>query len=277
MSFRVWLDERDHVLSSLKLYRPLIRHASETTRTGCIGAVFTPRSRRSEGHATELVRAVLDECRGRGDRLCLLFSDIGARYYARLGFRALPADEHWGNLPRRVAARKDLMLRPAEEDDRPAIRSAHDESSQTRSIAVVRDEEHWHFLDVRSTSFFERFNDRQVTQKSWVAVGDGKFVGYIVTVEGRGEWNLREVGAIDGDFDVMTDIVRLAAAQAYREGARRFYAWFPDEVARRLTGWRTRSAPRRRAIPMVLPLRGPVNFEMLESPASAHIPYQDQF
>ena len=80
-----------------------------------------------------------------------------------------------------------------------------------RPIAFVRDEAHWEFLRVRSEAYFLRVSDRQIRQRVHVATSDGRFVGYLVTVEGRGEWNVREVGALDSDPGTMARILRAGA------------------------------------------------------------------
>src|SRR5262245_16645446 len=87
-SWRAWVDDDGDVLSSLKLYRPLVRLGERVSRAAAIGAVFTPRRDRRRGHAASLILATLEEAEGRGDHPAFLFTDIGVEYYAALGFRA---------------------------------------------------------------------------------------------------------------------------------------------------------------------------------------------
>jgi hypothetical protein len=278
MQFLVWADDPGEVLSSLKLYRPLMRVGRETSRAGVIGAVFTPRKKRLAGHARDMVRAVGEHCRERGDRLALLFSDIGTPYYTKLGFCPLPAEEQWGAIPRRLERPgPDWTIADATEEDLPEIMRAHADTTRSREIAIIRDEEHWGFLGVRSSSFFSRLDDRTVRQSTLVARRNGSFSGYIVAVCGRGEWNVREVGAVEGCAERMATTVRLAAGLAVDERLRRFYGWLPREVVDRLGDWRLRDSRRKRAIPMILPLSGPVDLEALDAPGPAYMPYQDQF
>ena len=93
--FLVLVDGENHVLSSLKHYRPLMRIVDEVRRVSVLGAIFTLRAHRGRGHGSRLVRAVLEEARASGDPLALLFTDIGTEYYEKLGFRALAATEQW--------------------------------------------------------------------------------------------------------------------------------------------------------------------------------------
>src|ERR1700757_1800891 len=57
------------------------------------GAVFTPPELLRRGHAAAMLRAVTEEWASQGAHAAVLFSDIGARYYERLGFRVLDSRE----------------------------------------------------------------------------------------------------------------------------------------------------------------------------------------
>ena len=110
--FLVSIDANGGVLSSLKQYLPRVRLYGEIDRALVIGAVFTPRGHRGHGHAAALVRAVLARGREQGLRVAMLFSDIGTLYYEGLGFRGVPATEHWGILPRRVRLHMQRIALP---------------------------------------------------------------------------------------------------------------------------------------------------------------------
>jgi len=75
-------------------------------RIAGIGAVFTEPAQRGRGHARELIDRLLEEAAADGADLALLFSEIGADYYARLGFEPL--------------ATTDLVVRVTESDRRGA-------------------------------------------------------------------------------------------------------------------------------------------------------------
>jgi GNAT superfamily N-acetyltransferase len=275
--FYVWVDDRGVVLSSVKLYRPRLRLHGQTFRATVIGALFTPRAVRGRGHASSLVRAVLSQARDRGDRLALLFSDIGTRFYSALGFRVLPAEEDWGTLPHAPAAPPEGSLRPFSDADAEAVHRAHHDFCSSRPLAMLRDAEHWHFLDVRSRRFFDRLQDGRVRQRQQVAQVGGRFAGYLVALEGRRDWGVREVGAPGGDPRAMAEILRLGAARARREGLRAFYGWLPPGVKAHLTDWKIRTRPRRRAMPMVCGLDPEVDLSRLGTPQLAYLPFQDQF
>lgn len=276
--FLVWLNDEGSILSSMKLYRPLLRAGGRTARAGVLGAIFTPAALRGRGHASEMVRAVIEQCRGSGESLVLLFSDIGTAYYRSFGFSPLPAEEQWGALPRVSPERfEGWSLRPLAHDDLEAVYGAHDDFIGRMALAMVRDEGHWHFLRERSRGYFKRLNDRKITQSFKVATQHDRFAGYLMTVEGHGEWNVREVGAVGGDPAKMAVILRLGAAEARRCGLRRFYGWFPREVVELLEDWKINNRARHRSVPMILPLDESVDASLLDGPQAPFIPYHDQF
>ena len=274
--FLVWVDRNGRTLSSLKLYRPIIRLGDRSSRCSVLGAIFTPKAMRGRGHATAMIRAVLDEARDREEPLALLFSDIGTGFYELLGFRALPCREQWGRLPRtgRGGGPGLRLMRP---DDTPAVARAREAGTRLRSLAMVRDRDHWDFLRTRTASFFRRLQDPGIASRAWVAEERGQLVGYVWTVEGRGEWNVRELGSAAGEPEVMERILRVAAREAAQRGARRFYGWLPPEVAPGLGDWRYRERERPRAIPMVHALDNTLESPSLATVESCYFSYQDQF
>jgi len=275
--FYVWTDGKGRVLSSAKAYFPMLRAFGHVERATVLAAVFTPRSQRGQGHASAMLRALLEKDRRCGVRAALLFSDIGPGFYARLGFRPLPAREHWANLNnQRVSAIENCAFREAAPSDLESIRLAHLEFSERRDLAVVRDREHWHFLLERTRSFFARLGDRSVRPHCRVALRGGEFAGYLIAVEGRGEWNLREAGAPGGCPDRISELLRAGAVDAEGRGARRFSGWLPPEVASRLDDWGLRESARRRAVPMLLVHREE-DGRGLDSPLAAYLSHQDQF
>jgi predicted N-acetyltransferase YhbS len=276
--FFVWLGEDDEILSSLKIYRPRIQLLGEQSRAVVLGAIFTPRDQRRRGHAAAAVHAALEQARARGDKAAILFSDIGTRYYEGFGFREIAAEEQWGPLrPTQRDIPPGWTMREMRPDDLPAVIEMHDAFCSGRPFAIRRDAAHWEFVRTRAFSFFKRLGSAHVRQRWSVAESAGRIVGYLITVEGRGEWNVREVGAAGGGFEAMSRVLRLAAVEAERSGLRRFYAWLPHELLEHLDDWEIRSSSRRGAVPMLLSLDGMAEIPALQVPGVAYIPYQDQF
>ena len=116
-----------------------------------------------------------------------------------------------------------------------------------------------------------------VRQCCRVAVENGRFAGYLITVEGRGEWNVREIGAIEGDARRMAVILRLGAHEARRSGSRHFYGWLPPDVVALLDDWPLKSRLRSKAQPMIRLFDETVDPGRLGTVRAAYMPYQDQF
>lgn len=278
MTLLVWTDADNRILSSMKLYRPVIRCSGRESRSAVIGAVFTPRRHRRHGHAAAMLREVLRVAEERGDRPALLFSDVGVRYYASLGFHPLPAHECWGRLlqPARPTGSR-LTLRPVEDADMAQVMLAHETSHRSSTLAMVRDPGHWEFLLVRSRSFFRRLARDDVAHRFSVALDGESFVGYVIAVESGREWSVREVGSLDGEPDTMVRVLRAASVPARRRGLRTLHGWLPRSLTERLSEWRIRREPRHRAIPMVAPLGAAIDPRGLTDPDDTFFAFMDQF
>ncbi len=104
--------ENGKLLSAMKAYDLAGAHERQRMRLLGIGAVFTPPPLRRKGHAAAMLRAAMEEYRGRGAKAALLFSDIDISYYERLGFRALESREcsiDAGQLPRPAGGYRPAM------------------------------------------------------------------------------------------------------------------------------------------------------------------------
>ena len=86
---RVALLDHSRVLSSAKRYDLEAWMAGRRIPVVGIGAVFTPPPGRGQGHARTLIEAILEDATARGCSLALLFSEIGAGYYERVGFSVI--------------------------------------------------------------------------------------------------------------------------------------------------------------------------------------------
>jgi len=125
-----WFDGAGALVSALKAYDLTGSCARRQLRVFGIGAVFTPPPLRRRGHAAAMLRAAMEQYRLRGAQAAVLFSDIDAGYYERLGFHLLESREcsvEAGQLPR------------ASGGFRPAM--AGDEPLMTRLFASAREQE----------------------------------------------------------------------------------------------------------------------------------------
>ena len=122
--------ERGQLVSAMKAYRLGGAYCGRPLSLLGIGAVFTPPERRRHGHAAAMLRAVMSDAAADGMHAAVLFSDIDAAYYERLGFRAVESRESTVD----VAA----LPRPAG-GFRPAV--AGDEEAMIRLFAAGRRDE----------------------------------------------------------------------------------------------------------------------------------------
>ncbi len=90
---RVALVDSGRLLATAKRYALSGRVDGQPVRILGLGAVFTPEAQRGHGHASTLLRRVLDDAAVEGFGLALLFSEIDPRYYERLGFQRLPINQ----------------------------------------------------------------------------------------------------------------------------------------------------------------------------------------
>jgi hypothetical protein len=121
-----WFSPKGKLLSAMKAYHLAGSCAGRPLRVLGVGAVFTPAELRRRGHAAEMLKAAMDDSRASGSHAAVLFSDIDAGYYVRLGFRALESREctvEAAQLPRRAGYR-------------PAF--AGDEEEMTNLFAAAR-------------------------------------------------------------------------------------------------------------------------------------------
>lgn len=81
------------LLSGMKAYEFDGAFRGTALRLLGIGAVFTPSELRRHGYAARMLHLAMEQFASAGADAALLFSDIGATYYERLGFGAVESGE----------------------------------------------------------------------------------------------------------------------------------------------------------------------------------------
>jgi GNAT superfamily N-acetyltransferase len=124
---RTALVEGAAVLASAKEYWFDATLDARPIRLIGIGAVFTQPAHRGQRAAAVLVEQLLERAKRDGAGLALLFSEIGADYYARLGFVPVPTDdvELLVAEPKRYGA-PAVLVRAAEDRDLAALAAMND-------------------------------------------------------------------------------------------------------------------------------------------------------
>lgn len=102
------LVDQGEILASAKEYALHGVLDGRPVRIVGIGAVFTQPSHRGRGHAQALIERLIARAARDGADLALLFSEIGADYYARAGFTTVPTSD------------VDLLLAQSERHGAPA-------------------------------------------------------------------------------------------------------------------------------------------------------------
>lgn len=229
------------LLSAMKAYDLRGSCARRPLQLFGVGAVFTPPPLRRQGHAAAMLRAAMDHYRGRGAQAAVLFSDIEAAYYERLGFYPVESREcsvEAGALPRGLSGFRPSM--------------AGDEPQMIRLFAAAREGETRFTLDrdgwtlrFQLRRLRELARARGVGEPEWGIVVDGEAAAMIRF--GRDTVDVLEAGWTDERartvlFAGLRDCMQ-------RAGRQRMRIW----PASRLRGLFA-AAERTSAIAMIAPL-----------------------
>lgn len=133
----------------MKLYRFDARLDGEPVSCGGVGAVFVFPEVRRRGLATRMLEEAHRIMRARGDALSLLFSEIGAGYYARRGYRELPRRDVAISVPEAGAEPPAVSRMHRSEVGIPMrLREIEDEKAP---FALRRSAAGWKFLLARAS------------------------------------------------------------------------------------------------------------------------------
>ncbi len=135
---RVGFVDGDQVVVSAKRYLFDALIAGQPARVLGIGAVFTPQSHRGQGLAPKLIEAMMADGQARGCTVALLFSEIGADYYTRLGFTVVPRQMVTIDVPRTRRGAPATMVRAADPLDFPEISALSMGYARDASFALTR-------------------------------------------------------------------------------------------------------------------------------------------
>jgi predicted N-acetyltransferase YhbS len=146
---RVGLVDGDDVLVSAKryLFDGLVEGRQEKVLG--IGAVFTPERRRGQQLAPRLIDDMLADGQARGCTLAVLFSEIGAAYYERLGFTAIDRTLVTIDIPRTRRGAPGTMVRAVTPADLPEIASISMAYATGAGLALNRTPEFLEFSFAR--------------------------------------------------------------------------------------------------------------------------------
>jgi hypothetical protein len=157
--------------AAMKAYDLRAEFAGQSLRVLGVGAVFTPPELRRRGHAAAMLRAAMDEYAAQGAHAAVLFSDIGASYYERLGYRTLESREC--TVDTQALPRTPGSTRPAMAGDEPMMTRLFAQSRPDRkAFALARDG--W-TLRFQLRRLRELARARGVSEPEWGVVAEGRF------------------------------------------------------------------------------------------------------
>src|SRR5688572_21842918 len=191
------LDDHGRLLATAKRYRHDVRLDGREGWMAGFGAVFTPESARGRGYATQLLEWLMDRARAEGALLASLFSEIGADFYARIGFRTVPLDEVTVTVNRKAGGSPAMLVRAGEERDLPKIAAIHQMRAAPARFSLRRDPSLVHYA-LSKKRLLAGLGPPGLRQVEFFVAEEGvSAVAYVVLNENANGWTLEEAGDRD--------------------------------------------------------------------------------
>lgn len=224
------VDEAGRLLTTAKRYRFEVRLDGRDGWMCGIGALFTPPEMRGRGYASRLVETLVDEARTEGALLAGLFSEIGAAYYERFGFRHVPLDEVTVSVERRHGA-PAMLVRAGGEGDLAAIAAMHEIRSAPVRFFLRRSPSLIAFALARKRLLagLGPAGLRQV--EFFVAEEGASAVAYAVLSQNRNGWTLQEAGDRDPAAARLGGMLQVLIAREPSHQPPVIRAWWPRTFA----------------------------------------------
>jgi predicted N-acetyltransferase YhbS len=163
-----------------------------------IGAVFTQPAHRGHGCARDLIERLIDRAARRGVDLALLFSEIGADYYGRLGFSVVPTVER--TLRVEVSDRHGApatMIRTGDDRDLDGIVAMNAVRAEPCRFHLQRDRDLLTYA-ITKKRLLAGFGPPGVREMQFFVAEEGTTgVAYVVLSVRGSDWTLEECGDRD--------------------------------------------------------------------------------
>jgi len=224
---RVVLCDGDRVLASAKRYRFVARVAGEPVPVVGVGAVFTPTALRGHGHARELMDRLLADEEASGCGYALLFSEIGASYYLRLGFEALARTQQTIVVPAPDGA-PAVLVRSGEATDLATIAEISALYAEDASFALERSADLIGY-GIARRRLLAGLGLAGMRQAEFFVTEEGhRAVAYVFLTRGPNGTVLEECGDRDPTGARVGAILQVLAAREPAEPVMRMETWLPD-------------------------------------------------
>jgi GNAT acetyltransferase-like protein len=197
-------------------------------RVAGLGAIFTQPAHRGRGAARELVDRLLERAAAGGADLALLFSEIGADYYARLGFTPIATTLQTLRIvedDRRGAPA--MMVRAGEERDLNDLVSIGRSMAESYRFGLRRDRDHIQFALARKRLLAGLLPPGARQLMFFIAEEGASAVGYVVISVSGGQWMLEECGDRDPSGARVGAILQVLVARNPAEARALVTGWLP--------------------------------------------------
>lgn len=227
---RVGLMDGDHVVASAKRYLFGASIGGQPTRLLGIGAVFTESSRRGQGLAPQLIDAMIADGQTRGCTAALLFSEIGAAYYERLGFTVVPRQMATIEVPHTRRGAPATMVRAADVHDYPEIASISMTYARDASFALDRTADLIEFGVTRRRLRAGLGPDGLRQVEVFVAEEGYRAAAYIIVTRGPEGVVLEDCGDRDPSGARLGALLEAYVERDPSRVDRTFRAWLPPDL-----------------------------------------------
>jgi len=227
------LDDHGRWVATAKRYLWPIRLDGVDAVMCGVGAVFTRPGERGHGYAAMIIQLLIEQSRGEGAAVAGLFSEIGDRFYERLGFSTVPLDEVDVQVERRDGA-PAMLVRSGEQRDLPALASLHATRSADVRFTLRRDPQLIEYALAKKrllAGFGQGAGSRSERQTEFFVAEEGaSAVAYVVLTVSPAGWTLEEAGDRDPAGARLGAIFQVLLAREPSRPVPLIRAWWPPAM-----------------------------------------------
>lgn len=218
------------LLASAKVYRFDATLDGRAVRLFGLGAVFTRPAHRGRGHARVLIERLLERGKAEGFDVAVLFSEIGAEYYARLGFDVVPRSIVRVEVaePTRRGA-PAMLVRAGDDRDLADIAASDRIRASACRFHLNRDRDLVHFAVARRRLLAGLGAAGARETHFYVAEEGASAVAHVFITARAGEWTIEEIGDRDPAGARAGAILQVLIAREPAERRPLIRGWLPAD------------------------------------------------